>query len=583
MFRLRLFCLAFFAVLISSRLFAAETKWRVAPLNPEFVRFLRTDSPKTRLQLQEDTRLARPVPSPLDLSHLASVDDGAALPARFDLRQSGRLSPVRDQDGYPACQAFATMGMLESMLLPGEALNLSEWHIYRYHGFDVHNESGKDSGGNWQMNAAYLLRWSGPVSEQDSPYGSGDDANALELPLQKHIQELRFFPPRQNSRDNNALKRYLVEHGPFYASILYDSSSYNSATASHYYSGGPDFNHGVIVVGWDDHYDRFRFLEIAPENGAFILRNSWGKQWGDGGYFYMSYYDTGFTPRMGVPQLEDLNNYARVYQYDPLGAVSIVGPSSSADMPAMAWGSNVFRAQEDGELSAVGFYLVGSNSAYLIRIYRHMEGVDPSSGQLFLEQAGERTHAGFVTVPLEIPVPIARAERFAVAVQFRTPGTRYPIPIEYPETGYSSAASASSGQSFISRDGVDWDDLIEVMPESNVCVKAYTAFSSPLRAALTAQLMHAEGWILRYPYVHLDLTVDSAGLDLRSVSLYRRFGNTETIRVAEIPVSRLSGGGLEWIDTSVSAGNRYAYQVRCFGPAGRFFGQSEWVELEVTP
>ena len=42
-----------------------------------------------------------------------------------------------------------------------------------------------------------------------------------------------------------------------------------------------------MIVGWDDDKE----VAGAPGNGAFIVRNSWGSSWGDGGYFYVSYYD----------------------------------------------------------------------------------------------------------------------------------------------------------------------------------------------------------------------------------------------------------------------------------------------------
>ena len=39
----------------------------------------------------------------------------------------------------------------------------------------------------------------------------------------------------------------------------------------------PEGGHAVMCVGYDD------------ERGVFIVRNSWGTGWGDGGYFYMPY------------------------------------------------------------------------------------------------------------------------------------------------------------------------------------------------------------------------------------------------------------------------------------------------------
>lgn len=39
--------------------------------------------------------------------------------------------------------------------------------------------------------------------------------------------------------------------------------------------------HAVLVAGYDD--------RIAPSDGLFVIRNSWGREWGQDGYGYLSY------------------------------------------------------------------------------------------------------------------------------------------------------------------------------------------------------------------------------------------------------------------------------------------------------
>jgi C1A family cysteine protease len=51
--------------------------------------------------------------------------------------------------------------------------------------------------------------------------------------------------------------------------------------------------HAVLIVGYKDNTtSKFKcFINklIGKSNGYFIVRNSWGKDWGDNGYFYLPY------------------------------------------------------------------------------------------------------------------------------------------------------------------------------------------------------------------------------------------------------------------------------------------------------
>ena len=59
-------------------------------------------------------------------------------------------------------------------------------------------------------------------------------------------------------------------------------------------------------------------------------------------------------------------------------------------------------------------------------------------------------------------------------VRLQTPNYEYPIAIEYPLDGYSSQATASAGQSYVSSTGSTWTDLTSIYSNTNSCLKVYT-------------------------------------------------------------------------------------------------------------
>jgi hypothetical protein len=285
-----------------------------------------------------------------------------------------------------------------------------------------------------------------------------------------------WFAPRASATDNDRIKYAVTTYGGAYVSMSWQGSSggssyYNATTHAYYYNGSSSANHGVVVVGWDDNYAAGNFATRPAGNGAFIVKNSWGSGWGDNGYFYVSYYDTVFGCTSNAATFEGaqpVTNYDAVYQYDPLGDVSDVGTGSTTTF----WGANKFTAAKDSKLSAVGFYAEAPNTAYEV-----WEG--PSLTSLSKVATGTQTNMGYHTVTVPAGISLTSGSAFVVAVKLTTPGYNYPVAFEYPVSGYSSAATASSGQSYYSSNGTSWTDLTSWTANANVCLKAYTTDATP--------------------------------------------------------------------------------------------------------
>lgn len=393
----------------------------------------------------------------------------SALPASYDLRTLNKLTPIRNQGSAGACWDFATIGSMESFLMPSESWDFSENNLKNLSGFDIPH----DQGGNRAMSTAYLARWAGPVRESDDPYNPTSGVSPAGIPPVKHVQDIIFVPVRSSALDNDAIKQAVMTYGAVYTTYYHSNSYYNSSTASYYCSASTSANHAVCIVGWDDNYSASKFLTPPPGNGAFLIRNSWGTYWGLSGYFWMSYYDAvlGKTEN-AVFTAEPTSDYSVVYQYDPLGWVSSMGYGTTT-----AYFANIFTATTGDPIAAAGWYCPVANSTYTLSVY-----TDPSGGPInsmgpAATKTGTIDTAGYHTTKLDNPVPVSVGQRFSVVVKLTTPGYGSPIAIERPYSGYSSKAVASTGQSYVSSSGTSWSDLAASYANTNVCLKAFASGS----------------------------------------------------------------------------------------------------------
>jgi len=464
--------------------------FQAAPLNPEFVSYIRIQSTNVSETTEEGHGLGY-IPSPLDRAFIQGqvlqISDVELLdiPSSYDLRNYGRVTSVRDQGDCGSCWAFATYGSTESVLKPGETWDFSENNLKNTHGFDP----GPCDGGNYEMSTAYLTRWSGPVTEAADPYVDYPITSPAGLVPVKHVQNVLFIPNRINEFDNNKIKTAIMGYGGVGTMFYWNGGYYSYSTKTYYYSGTLSSNHAVTIIGWDDN----KVVPGAPGNGAFLCKNSWWTDWGDSGYFWISYYDSKLGRDSNTVFLsEPASNYDHIYQYDPLGWVIHVGYPPDTN----AWGANVFTSARNEELRAVGFYAVTPNTAYEVYIYKNPNTGPINSGGPVSSKTGIipiPEYAGYRTIPLDMPVTLNAGDTYSIVVKLTSPTTSYPLAIELPATFsdgscYSCSAEASPGQSYVRRTGYSWVDLTSYSgySEANVCIKGYTKAWTPPVANFTA-------------------------------------------------------------------------------------------------
>lgn len=390
------------------------------------------------------------------------------LPSAYDYRKTGRAPQIGNQGSLGTCWAFASLKALESSLLPGKSLELSVDHMTLHNSFSM----SQDAGGEYTMSMAYLLAWQGPVLESEDPYGDGYSPDGLKPCL--HVQDIQILPAKDYEAIKQAVYRYGGVQSSLYTSMRnYQSESvyYNRTTNSYCYIGDEKPNHDSVIIGWDDNYSKDNFNMGLEGDGAFICTNSWGEDFGDQGYFYVSYYDTNIgVHNIVYTGVEPADNYDHNYQSDLCGWVGQIGYGRDS-----AWFANAYTAGKGENLEAAGFYATDQNTDYELYVARHLgENADQTFGQRVKVAEGRLRYAGFYTIPLDQKIVLDDGEKFAIIVKITTPGTVHPVAIEYDAGDGMAEIDLSDGEGYLSFDGDKWEHVEETQ-KCNVCLKAYTS------------------------------------------------------------------------------------------------------------
>lgn len=202
-----------------------------------------------------------------------------SLPGSYDWRALGKVPPIRNQGACGSCWAFGTAGAFESALMiqGGLVPNLSEQFLVSC------NTNGWGCNGGW---FAHDYHWwklgktesqAGAVEEAAFPYVArnvacnGPYAHPYQLSGWSYIGSGTPIPSAAEIKDA------IYNYGPVAAAVCV-GSAFQNYTAGVFKTneasacGSSEVNHAIVLVGWND------------ADNTWILRNSWGTGWGEGGY-----------------------------------------------------------------------------------------------------------------------------------------------------------------------------------------------------------------------------------------------------------------------------------------------------------
>ena len=238
-------------------------------------------NPISRLPMAAQRKLLGWIPSPTSDLYTADIEqlDGttytAALPASFDWRNvngNSYVTPVKRQR-CGDCWAFAAIGALEARQAIDGTSNedLSEQLLV-----SSCCNTGSCSGG-YIVSTSQFIRDSGSPDEACYPYlGRDSSCNQACSSWREAARQVSSYT--RVSQTATALKSALYTHGPINVGMMVysDFSSYSSGIYEHAY-GQQEGGHAVLIVGYDD------------DQQCFIVKNSWGTDWGENGFFRIAY------------------------------------------------------------------------------------------------------------------------------------------------------------------------------------------------------------------------------------------------------------------------------------------------------
>lgn len=199
---------------------------------------------------------------------------GLVFPSSFSWKLLDGVTPVKDQGSCGGCWAFAGIGALEAMI-----------KIYWGYEYDFSEQQilscatpGHGCSGGWYSTVWSHIRDNGAVLEECMPYQANDTAPCVEATCSKYAT-VDYWEDVPNNVE--AIKDALMSYGPVATTFtVYDDfDAYAGGCYEH--TGYDPINHAVLIVGWDD--------DMCAGSGAWLVKNSWGTDWGKSGYFWIKY------------------------------------------------------------------------------------------------------------------------------------------------------------------------------------------------------------------------------------------------------------------------------------------------------
>ncbi len=225
--------------------------------------------------------------------------DGPDLPSAADLRRW--CSPIEDQGDLGSCTAHAGAGIVEYYERKAFKKHIDASRLFLYKVTRRLSHLTGDSGAYLRKTMGGLVLFGVPPEEYwpytDSSPEFDREPDPFCYSFAENYRTIKYFR-HDSSRSSEpatlgSVKRALAASVPsMFGFTVYNSIDQASATGKIPFPGRNDSSvggHAIVAVGYDDRME-IENADGGPKTiGALLIRNSWGRSWGEDGYGWLPY------------------------------------------------------------------------------------------------------------------------------------------------------------------------------------------------------------------------------------------------------------------------------------------------------
>lgn len=370
--------------------------------------------------------------------------EGVSLAQKYDPRETGIFTDMNNQGSMGICWMYGMTATEEQNLVKnfGRKINISEMHGVvalsdsvkktRLTNSDTgYYTSGPIRAGNKSMALQYVTNWNSPIFDDDTynwfanvkendypksiflnnPFAvihNTIDISQNEAQFTESESLIRVTDAKYIAKNKDSIKYAIHNFGAVQIDFYIDSSLLKTDENGDqaYYSPLALANHAVTIVGWDDNYpvNNFTAGTRPQNNGAWLVKNSWGSNSEKTGYLWVSYETSSISNPLAITGVKRGSNQDVEYMlsYDYLPIKSGKHTSSTVYLTNVYDLSNHF--DDYNEINQIMFYYkVSGECSYNIRVIPFDNYLPQQINQYSVLATGQLSGEGYLTKQLTTP------------------------------------------------------------------------------------------------------------------------------------------------------------------------------------